>query len=96
MQTNHHEFKVKEREVMELIDDFIPMYDEPFADSSAFPTMMVSRLAKKDVTVALSGDGGDELFMGYGSYNWAKTLNKKWVSSLRYPLYSFLHPLLRF
>jgi len=89
LQTNHHEFKVKEREVMELIDDFIPMYDEPFADSSAFPTMMVSRLAKKDVTVALSGDGGDELFMGYGSYNWAKTLNKKWVSPLRYPLYSF-------
>ena len=89
LQTNHHVFKVKEREVMELIDDFIPMYDEPFADSSAFPTMMVSRLAKKDVTVALSGDGGDELFMGYGSYNWAKTLNKKWVSPLRYPLYSF-------
>ncbi|MDQ2863702.1 MAG: asparagine synthase C-terminal domain-containing protein, partial [Bacteroidota bacterium] len=87
LHTNHHEFKAKEREVMELIDELISVYDEPFADSSALPTMMVSRLAKNDVTVALSGDGGDELFMGYGSYNWATTLNKKWVSSIRYPLF---------
>ena len=87
LQTHHHEFYVKEKEVMELINDLLPVYDEPFADSSALPTMMVSRLAKKDVTVALSGDGGDELFMGYGAYNWAKTLNRKWVSLMRRPLY---------
>jgi asparagine synthase (glutamine-hydrolysing) len=72
--TAHHEFVVKEKEVLELIDRFLPAYDEPFADSSAFPTMMVSRLARQQVTVALSGDGGDELFHGYGMYQWAKRL----------------------
>ncbi|MEO8569773.1 MAG: asparagine synthase (glutamine-hydrolyzing) [Ginsengibacter sp.] len=87
LQTHHHEFSVKEKEVMELINDLIPVYDEPFADSSALPTMMVSRLAKKHVTVALSGDGGDELFMGYGAYNWAKILNRKWIPLIRQPLY---------
>ncbi len=83
LQTYHHEFQVKEKEVVELIDSFLPLYDEPFADSSALPTMMVSRLAKKHVTVALSGDGGDELFMGYGMYAWAKRLSKEYPSLLR-------------
>lgn len=88
LQTHHHEFSVKEKEVIELINDFLPVYDEPFADSSALPTMMVSRLAKNHVTVALSGDGGDELFMGYGAYNWAKTLDRKWIPLIRQPLYN--------
>ena len=83
LNTHHHEFIVKEKEVLELIDTLMPAYDEPFADSSALPTMMVSRLAKKHVTVALSGDGGDELFMGYGMYVWAKRLSEKWVSPAR-------------
>jgi asparagine synthase (glutamine-hydrolysing) len=83
LQTQHHEFRVKEKEVVELIDKFLPLYDEPFADSSALPTMMVSRLAKKHVTVTLSGDGGDELFMGYGMYSWAKKLSKNYPSLIR-------------
>ncbi|MEP6582776.1 MAG: asparagine synthase (glutamine-hydrolyzing) [Ginsengibacter sp.] len=87
LKTHHHEFRVKEKDVLELINDFLPVYDEPFADSSALPTMMVSRMAKEYVTVALSGDGGDELFMGYGAYKWARTLDKKWISLLREPLY---------
>jgi asparagine synthase (glutamine-hydrolysing) len=88
LQTQHHEFNVKEKEVAELINELIPAYDEPFADSSAFPTMMVSRLAKKNVTVALSGDGGDELFMGYGAYRWAKILDESWVPLAKLPLFS--------
>ena len=88
MKTHHHEFSVKEKDVMELINELLPVYDEPFADSSALPTMMVSRLAKKHVTVALSGDGGDELFMGYGAYNWAKTLDKKSIPFIRQQLFA--------
>ena len=87
LKTAHHEFHVKEQDVMELIDHLLPAYDEPFADTSAFPTMMVSRLAKAHVTVALSGDGGDELFMGYGSHLWAKRLANPLVNTLRKPFY---------
>lgn len=87
--TQHHEFNVHEKEVIELIDRFLPAYDEPFADSSAFPTMMVSRLARKEVTVALSGDGGDELFHGYGAYRWANRLSNPFLKGLRKPIYAF-------
>lgn len=86
--TQHHEFKVQEKEVIELIDRFLPAYDEPFADSSAFPTMMVSRLARQEVTVALSGDGGDELFHGYGAYHWANRLANPWLKGFRKPIYA--------
>jgi asparagine synthase (glutamine-hydrolysing) len=88
LQTDHHEFAVKEKEVMELVDTLIPAYDEPFADSSAFPTMMVSRLARKHVTVALSGDGGDELFHGYGMYEWAKRLSNPLMPLIKSPAYT--------
>jgi len=88
LHTDHHEFAVKEKEVMELVDTLIPAFDEPFADSSAFPTMMVSRLARKHVTVALSGDGGDELFHGYGMYAWAKRLSNPAMPLIKYPAYT--------
>jgi asparagine synthase (glutamine-hydrolysing) len=88
LHTDHHEFAVKEKEVMELVDKLIPAYDEPFADSSAFPTMMVSRLARKYVTVALSGDGGDELFHGYGMYQWAKRLASPLTKLTKAPVYA--------
>lgn len=87
LKTDHHEFHVKENEVAELVHQLLPLYDEPFADSSAFPTMMVSKLAKKHVTVALSGDGGDELFMGYGMYKWAKRLSNNYPAFIRKPLF---------
>jgi asparagine synthase (glutamine-hydrolysing) len=86
LHTNHHEFAVKEKEVMELVDKIIPAYDEPFADSSALPTMMVSRLARQHVTVALSGDGGDELFHGYGMYSWANRLSNPYLDFVKRPL----------
>ncbi len=88
LKTDHHEFAVKEKEVMELVDKLIPAYDEPFADSSAFPTMMVSRLARKHVTVVLSGDGGDELFHGYNMYTWARRLSNPLVALIKGPLYA--------
>ncbi|MEO6719167.1 MAG: asparagine synthase (glutamine-hydrolyzing) [Ferruginibacter sp.] len=88
LHTEHYSFNVREKEVLELIDKLMPAYDEPFADSSAFPTMMVSRLAKEHVTVALSGDGGDELFHGYGMYTWAKRLATPGVQLIKGPIYA--------
>jgi asparagine synthase (glutamine-hydrolysing) len=85
--TEHHLFRVKQDDVLELLPQFMQVYDEPFADSSAFPTMLVSRLAKQHVTVTLSGDGGDELFQGYGMYAWAKRLHHPAFRLLRKPLY---------
>ncbi len=73
--SNHHAFEVSYKEAMDVVPELIQMYDEPFADSSAIPTYLVSKLAKTEVKMALSGDGGDEQFMGYGMYNWAKRLN---------------------
>lgn len=73
--SNHHAFEVSYKEAMDIVPELIQMYDEPFADSSAIPTYLVSKLAKTEVKMALSGDGGDEQFMGYGMYNWAKRLN---------------------
>jgi asparagine synthase (glutamine-hydrolysing) len=59
-----------------MVDKMMTAYDEPYADSSAIPTMLVSKLARQHVTMALSGDGGDELFMGYGAYVWADRFEK--------------------
>jgi asparagine synthase (glutamine-hydrolysing) len=88
--TNHHEFTVSEKDAIELIPDLINVFDEPFADSSAIPTMLVSKLARQHVTMTLSGDGGDELFMGYGAYKWAKRLNSSIVKAGHPLLYSGL------
>ncbi len=65
--TDHHEFIVTP-DVCHVVDELVWHFDEPFADSSAIPTYMVSKLAREHVTVALSGDGGDELFAGYTRY----------------------------
>jgi asparagine synthase (glutamine-hydrolysing) len=65
--TDHHEFVVKPDGVS-ILDRLVSHFDEPFADSSAIPTWYVSEMARKHVTVVLSGDGGDELFGGYDRY----------------------------
>jgi asparagine synthase (glutamine-hydrolysing) len=62
--TEHTEFTV-EAHAVELVDELVEAYDEPFGDSSAIPTYIVSRLTREHVTVALTGDGGDEMFCGY-------------------------------
>ena len=76
--TNHTEVYISEKEMFDLVASIPKYYDEPFADSSQIPSMLVAELAKKDVTVALSGDGGDEFFCGYNAYDsvaWAQKLD---------------------
>jgi len=76
-----------------LLDSLAEMYDEPFADSSAIPTYRVCELARKSVTVALSGDGGDESFAGYRRYRWhmnEEALRSRLPLGLRRPLFGML------
>ncbi|MEO8148387.1 MAG: asparagine synthase (glutamine-hydrolyzing) [Bacteroidia bacterium] len=75
--TEHHEFTCTYKQAMEIIPTLADMYDEPFADSSAIPTYLVSKVARQQVTVALSADGGDETFAGYTKYDKAlRYINK--------------------
>ena len=84
--TNHHEYTLTEKDALELIPKLPEIYDEPFADSSAIPTLLVSKMAKQNVTMTLSGDGGDELFMGYGAYRWAERLDNSIMQTFRSPI----------
>ncbi len=73
--SQHHEFRVRAESAIDVLPKLVWYFDEPFADSSAVPTYVVSQLARQHVTVALTGDGGDELFAGYQRYQalrWAE------------------------
>jgi len=81
--TRHEQLIVTAKDALALVPYLPDLYDEPFADSSQIPTLLVSRLTRRQVTVALSGDGGDELFAGYNRYFLAESLG---ASVLRLPL----------
>jgi asparagine synthase (glutamine-hydrolysing) len=75
--TDHTSYDCKQKDAKDLIPELAYLYDDPIADISCIPTMLVSKLARKEVTVALSADGGDELFGGYGGFKSAPNLVKK-------------------
>lgn len=89
--TSHHEFIISYKDALNLIDSITDTYDEPFSDSSCIPTMLVSKLARDYVTVTLSGEGGDELFLGYGAYKWAHYLNNPLIKAMRKPAAAVLN-----
>ncbi len=90
LNTNHHEFFVRDKDATDLVDTIFETYSEPFADPSAIPTMLVSKLARQHVTVTLSGEGGDELFLGYGSYKWAQRLDNPLIKNFRFVISDLL------
>jgi len=84
--TTHHELYINPDDMIDVVEKIPDLYDEPFADPSQIPTYVVSKMAKEDVTVILSGDGGDELFFGYTRYfltmkRWQK-FQKIWGRSI--------------
>ena len=91
--TNHHEFRVTPDEAMMTIDSLPEYYDEPFADASQIPTSILSCLTRRYVTVALAGDGGDEVFGGYNRYivlPWIEGRLARWSHFARAGFASFL------
>lgn len=89
LDTEHNEFIFKPKDVLNLLDSYSSAYDEPFGDASSLPMMLLSRETAKDVKVTLSGDGGDELFLGYDRYKFTDTYFnkfKKIPSFLREPI----------
>ena len=92
--TDHTELFVTAAEAQAVIPHLPTMYDEPFADSSQIPTHLVCRAARQQVTVALSGDAGDELFGGYNRYFWAPRIWNR-LSWLPYPVRQVLGAAIR-
>ena len=85
LKTDHTEFYVSPQDALNIVPELPVIYDEPFADSSQIPTLLLSRLARKHVTVALTGDGGDEIFGGYNRYTYGAALWQK-MKHIPYPL----------
>ncbi len=76
LKTDHHELILSSNDLLENVEKVSRIYDEPFGDSSFLPTYLLSKFASKSVKVVLSGDGGDETFLGYNRYSFAKRFEK--------------------
>lgn len=92
LKSEHHVIECNYKEGIDLIKNFATFYDEPYADSSAIPSMLLAKYTKQHVTVALSGDGGDEAFIGYERYKWIKKAEK--IYYLPYHFRKFLSNIL--
>lgn len=91
--TDHTELLVTPEDLIAVVQKIPEVYDEPFGDMSAIPTMLVAKLARGSVTVCLSGDGGDELFGGYNRYFYAQKLWKK-IALIPFGIRSFFGKLI--
>lgn len=92
LQTDHHTIVCDPNEGRNMIENITHFYDEPFADPSAVPSMLLAKYTRDHVTVALSGDGGDESFIGYARYAWTKKMKPLYALSkaLRVPISQLL------
>ncbi|EGV45046.1 asparagine synthase (glutamine-hydrolyzing) [Bizionia argentinensis JUB59] len=91
--SNHHEFIISENDIKEHINAILLNFDEPFADSSALPTYLVSKKTSDFVKVALTGDGGDEVFGGYNKY-YMGNLNNRYIKTVPEFLHNSTKPIL--
>ena len=73
--SEHYNKLFDQDHLIDIFSNYLALVDQPFGDTSLLPTSLVSQFAREHVTVALSGDGGDEGFMGYGMYTWAQRLS---------------------
>lgn len=91
--SHHHALMLGPNEVLGALDSWTEVFDEPFGDQAALPTMLLSQLTRQHVTVALTGEGADEVFSGYGNYQ--KRVNEERISSVLGHKVSPLHYLIR-
>lgn len=88
LNTSHKTIVCKENDILSLLEDFFITYDEPFADSSALPSLLLNKVTKPYATVVLSGDGGDESFFGYNHFIWIKKV--KWLFKIPFFVRRFI------